>query len=67
MLRIVLPAVSAPAIDLIPVASVNPVAALNVRVLNEVVIHVDIDIVVAPATAPAASTPRRSDHHPYAE
>jgi hypothetical protein len=59
MLRIVLPAgIPAP----VSVSNVVPVAAVNIRIPDEIIIVVDVDVVVAspPATPAPTATPCRS-------
>ena len=65
MLRIVLPAavVSVAAVYVIAIAAVYVI----VGVPDEVVVHIDIDVVVTPAAAPSATAPGCSHHHPHAE
>jgi hypothetical protein len=55
MLRIMLPAG-------VPVTDVVAVAAVNIRVPNEIIVVVDVDVVVAaPSASPApTTTPSRS-------
>jgi len=70
MLRIVLPFVTA--LNVISVTAlnvVNPVSAADIRVAIEIVVHVDVDVIVSPATvpAPASAAPRIADCNSDAE
>jgi hypothetical protein len=60
MLRIVLPVG-------VPVTNVVAVAAVNIRVSNEIIIVVDVDVVVPAPSAPPAPTaaPSRSHRQTY--
>jgi hypothetical protein len=71
MLRIVAPVgisaeVSIPASRLIrwavPVANVGAVAAVNIRVADEIIIVIDVDVISAPSASPApTAAPSRSN------
>lgn len=56
MLRIVLPVA-------VPVTDVVAVAAVNIRVSNEIIVVVDVDVVVPAPPAPPAPTAAPSRSH----